>query len=172
MTVDAADDLWVAGSNDNRVQKFGDTPPGSPGPDGPHPTGPTTAITTTTPPASVAPRITRLTQSHSTWRAGRRLAVAARRRRTPVGTTFSFSLDQDARVRFVFTRRRHRRTVTVGTLAAAGHAGSNRLAFQGRLTHRRQLRPGRYTLVITATNAAGQHSARSLNFRIVQSRPS
>ena len=59
--------------------------------------------------------------------------------------------------------------VTRGTLSFAAHAGLNKLAFQGRLTHSKKLPLGRYTLLITATNAAGRRSAtRSLHFMIVK----
>jgi hypothetical protein len=41
--------------------------------------------------------------------------------------------------------------------------------FQGRITRRKKLKPGRYTLVITATNSAGQRSLpRSLTFTIAK----
>jgi len=41
--------------------------------------------------------------------------------------------------------------------------------FQGRVTHSRTLRPGRYTLIITAINSAGASSnCVSLTFTIVR----
>ncbi|HEV7460052.1 MAG TPA: hypothetical protein VGN78_05925 [Solirubrobacteraceae bacterium] len=43
------------------------------------------------------------------------------------------------------------------------------MRFQGRITRRKKLKPGRYTLVITATNSAGQRSLpRSLTFTIAK----
>ncbi len=60
------------------------------------------------------------------------------------------------------------RQVAVATLSATSHSGLNQLAFQGRVSHSKKLRPGCYTMLITATNAAGQRSAaRSLSFTIV-----
>ncbi|MGB0092655.1 MAG: hypothetical protein WBP81_08995 [Solirubrobacteraceae bacterium] len=60
------------------------------------------------------------------------------------------------------------RQVAAAILSIAGHSGTNRLAFQGRISRAKTLKPGRYTLLITATNAAGQRSApRSLSFTIV-----
>lgn len=57
----------------------------------------------------------------------------------------------------------------VGTLTFAGHSGTNKVAFQGRISPEEKLKPGRYTLVITATNSAGMRSApKSLSFTIVK----
>jgi hypothetical protein len=62
-----------------------------------------------------------------------------------------------------------KRPVTRGTLSFSGHAGTNKVAFRGRISRSGKLRPGGYTLVITASNAAGQHSApKSLSFTIVK----
>jgi hypothetical protein len=62
-----------------------------------------------------------------------------------------------------------RRTVTAGTLTFTGHSGTNKVAFQGRISPVEKLEPGRYTLVITATNSAGERSApQSLSFTIVK----
>jgi hypothetical protein len=65
--------------------------------------------------------------------------------------------------------RRCTRTVVRATLSLPGHAGTNKVSFQGRLSNGRRLKLGAYTLVITATNAAGQRSNRaSLKFTIVR----
>jgi hypothetical protein len=62
-----------------------------------------------------------------------------------------------------------RRTVTASTISFPAHAGSNKLVFQGRVTRSRKLTPGRYTLIITATNSAGAKSNRvPLTFTIVR----
>jgi hypothetical protein len=61
------------------------------------------------------------------------------------------------------------RTVTQGTLSFTGHTGTNGVSFQGRISASKRLRPGRYTLLITATDAAGQRSqTQSLSFTIVK----
>jgi hypothetical protein len=137
-----------------------------------------------------APSVTNPTQSHKRWRRGNHLATFTRKhKKPPVGTTFSFALNEQARVIFAFTQKvggrkakgrcvvqthknRKRpackRTVTQGTLAFAGHPGANRAAFQGRISPSKKLKPGRYTLVISATNAAGQSSSPlTLSFIIV-----
>ena len=70
---------------------------------------------------------------------------------------------------FSFTQRVGRRTATAGTLTFTGHSGTNKVAFQGRISPAKKLKPGRYTLVITATNSAGVRSApKSLSFTIVK----
>jgi hypothetical protein len=60
------------------------------------------------------------------------------------------------------------RAVAAGELRFSGHAGRNSVAFQGRISRSRTLRPGPYTMAITATDSAGQRTmARPLRFTIV-----
>jgi hypothetical protein len=128
-------------------------------------------------------------QSVTRWREGNRLARISRAT-TPTGTTFSFSLSEQAAVIFSFAQRvsgrevggkcvaqsakNHskpacRRSTTAGTLTFTGHSGANEVAFQGRISPKERLKPGRYTLVITATNSPGARSApKSLSFTIVK----
>jgi hypothetical protein len=62
-----------------------------------------------------------------------------------------------------------KRTVTRGTLSFTGHAGTNKVSFQGRISRIKKLTPGTYTLVIIATTATGQRSQpKSLSFTIVK----
>lgn len=111
------------------------------------------------------------------------------RHRPPVGTSFTFSLNHSAKVGFSFARhlpgrkagrrcvpqtrrnRRHRacrRIATRGNLAVAGKKGPNRVRFEGRLSRTKRLGPGRYTLTIIASDAAGRRSApRRLDFTVV-----
>ncbi len=143
---------------------------------------------TTAQAAPVAPTLTSVSQTHSRWREGSKLAKLSRR--AALGTTFSFTLDQAASVSLSFTqpatgrrvkgkcvaqthRNRHKprcqRIVTRGTLKVGAHVGVNHVAFEGRLSALRRLRPGLYTVVITATNAAKQQSAaKRLSFKIVR----
>jgi CSLREA domain-containing protein len=152
--------------------------PGSPAPP---------IFTTPTPPT--APSVTNVTQAHGSWQEGNLLAHLASTRVPPVGTTFAFALSEQAHVGFAFTQRvggrkvkgrcvaqtktnRHQgacqRTVTRGRLSFSGHSGTNRVSFQGRISRTKKLKPGRYTLTITATNATGQRSsAKALRFTIV-----
>jgi uncharacterized repeat protein (TIGR01451 family) len=111
-------------------------------------------------------------------------------RRPPVGTTISFGLSEPARATLTFAqpktgrkvrgrcrsltranRRKPKCTIpnVRGVLLLAGHAGTNRLRFQGRLTRTRRLGPGTYTLTITATDSAGNRSRpRTIRFTIVR----
>jgi alpha-tubulin suppressor-like RCC1 family protein len=134
------------------------------------------------------PIISALRQSHSKWREGNRLPTIAAKSKPPVGTTFSFTLNVIGKVTFAFTqtvvgrkvkgacvavtkhnRSMHKcsRTVTAGTLSFNGRAGTNKVSFQGRLSHSHSLAPGKYTLVVTAKASTGQKSAaRHLTFTI------
>jgi hypothetical protein len=143
-----------------------------------------------TPPNCLAPpTITRPSETHRVWREGNRLASFSRKHRAPVGTTFTFSLNEQAQVSFTFTQRvagrqvrgkcvaqtrpnrRKRachRTITAGALAFTAHPDGNKVAFQGRLSASQKLKPGNYTLTITAINAARQRSnPEKLSFTIV-----
>jgi DNA-binding beta-propeller fold protein YncE len=138
----------------------------------------------------IAPRVTQARESNSRWRAGAKLAVISRKRKPPVGTVFSFTLNEQATVSFSFSRSvsgrkvahkcvaksrknaRHKsckRTIAAGTLRFAGHQGVDRVVFDGRVSRTRKLTPGTYTLAIIATNAAGLRSAPAkLTFTIVK----
>jgi hypothetical protein len=116
------------------------------------------------------------------WRLGGKLASFAAARKPRVGTTFRFTLNSAATVRFSFAQllpgrrvngkclaqtvrnRRNKacpRSVPSGALSFSSGAGLHRLFFQGRLTRTRKLRPGTYALTITATDAAGQRATRT-----------
>ncbi len=154
--------------------------------------GPDATFTTTKPaPAPSAPVLSALKQSAGKWREGSSLPRAASRhsRKPPVGTTFSFTLNEAATVQFSFTQRvpgrkvgrgcvaptranRHKhscsRTVTTGTLVLAAHTGTNTLRFQGRISGSKKLRPGAYTLVVAATGPSGKSATpQRLTFTIV-----
>lgn len=133
------------------------------------------------------PAITNVHQSASRWREGNELAHASqRRKKPPVGTTISFVLSENATVSFEFTQphggcgtNSHKRsetkhcgrTMTVGKLSFDGHSGANEVSFQGRISRARELKPGNYTLTITAINTQGAHSAsKSLRFTITLNR--
>ncbi len=155
-------------------------------------TTPSTQPTSTSPTVSSAttppPVVQNARQSTTRWREGKRLARISRVQ-TPTGTIFSFSLNEQAAVTLSFAQRvsgreasrkcvaqteKSRkpacpRTLTTGTLTFTGHSGTNKVAFQGRISPAEKLEPGRYTLVITATNSAGVRSApKSLSFTLVK----
>lgn len=140
---------------------------------------------------SPIPTLTDISQSHARWREGEVHADAdAKHNNRPVGTIFSFRLDEPARVTLSFVDRtsgrkvgetcaaqtrvnRHKpackRTVPAGTLSCTGHSGANKVVFDGSISRSRKLRPGSYRLVIVATNSGGVRSApKSLSFTIVK----
>lgn len=135
-----------------------------------------------TPPST--PALTGVGQSHRTWGETR-----SKKLRRPVGTSFSFTLNASARVTLTFTQRvkgrkvkgrcvsqtsRNRRnrsctlTLRRGSFSAAGKAGRNAVSFSGRISRSNLLKPGTYTVVITATSSSGKKSKpQSLTFTIV-----
>ena len=153
-------------------------------------------LTLTTPSAptggGVTPIVSAVRQSSARWVQGNALARISRRHKLPVGTRFSFRLNEPAAMSFTFTqtasgravnhrcvaptrrnarRPRCRRTIVGGTLAFAGHSGANAVRFAGRLSPRRRLQPGRWTLVIAATVPSNLRSTpHRLSFTIVRGR--
>jgi hypothetical protein len=168
------------------VQSAGAQTTTGPGTTAPGTTSPgTTGPGTSTGHLAPAPALSRAGESHRVWseQTGPGGSTA------PVGTTFSFSLNQGARVRFTFeqqltgrklkgrcvaqtplNRMRHA-CVLAGrprTLSLSGRAGRNRVSFRGRLSATSKLPAGRYTLLITAVNSAGRRSRSArLTFTIV-----
>ena len=110
-----------------------------------------------------APVIGRISLSPKAFAASSRsTAQSAAARGTTIRYTLSEAATVIARIERAGAGRR------AGTLRRAGRAGSNRLAFSGRVG-RKALRPGAYRLVLTATDAAGNRSAaRSARFRILR----
>jgi hypothetical protein len=137
---------------------------------------------------TTAPTIGSVAVSPSRWRLGSALARISRVR-NPVGTKISFSLSELATVKLAFeratpgrrvggrcvatspsNRRRARciRYVATGALTMNGHAGIDRVAFQGRLSGTRKLNVGSYRLTVGASDPAGNRArTRSATFTIV-----
>lgn len=134
------------------------------------------------------PAVTGFSESATKWRRGHSLprisSVGA-----PVGTTFSFSLNEAATATFTFTqsvagRRAHgrcvapshgnahkpkcKRTVVVGSFGVSGKTGLDKVRFQGRLSSAKMLAPGTYAVSIAVRDAHGLKAiSRSLPFTIV-----
>jgi hypothetical protein len=143
-------------------------------------------------PTAPSPALSHVRQASSRWREGSRLSSLARRgrRRPPLGTTFAFALSAPATVTLTFThpvwgRRAHGRCVTqtrrnrhaarCRTTADAGvlrfttvPAGTRRIGFDGRLSSRRWLSPGSYTVTIAASNQVGRSAPVHLTFTILK----
>ena len=134
--------------------------------------------------------ISKARQSARRWRLGRKLLKISRKPKIPVGTTFTFTLDKPASVRLEFSRvrkgrkvgghcvpvtRRNRsspscRLVTFASSPTVrGHAGVNRVRFQGRVSRRKTLVPGRYRLRMSAFVVPGLFThSKALRFTIVK----
>jgi hypothetical protein len=160
--------------------------------DGTSASGDLTFMTPPSGPSGVVPILSGLRQSANRWAQGSALASLSRTKALPIGTTFSFTLNEPASLGFSFsqtlpgrlvhhrcvapTRSRARlrhcsRSLTGGSLALAGHAGANKVRFYGRLTRRRRLKPGRWTVVVVARTPSGLSSApHRLSFTIVADR--
>lgn len=174
---------WVWGTNkvETSATTLNDT---SPLPDGPATPSPQPPSITAVP---EPPSIIAVHQSHSIWREGSALSHASAMKTLPVGTIFSFSLNQSAAVTFEFsqsasgrevrktclaqTRKNNKdqsctRTVIAGTLTFAAHSGENKVHFEGPISKHKKLEPGSYALLVTAA-VSGNHSAtRTLHFTI------
>jgi hypothetical protein len=144
---------------------------------------------TVTTPALPPPTVSNARESHRRWREGTRLAQFSRKQGLPVGTTFSFILNEQASVSLAFSQpgpgrsvngkcvaatrqNRHKRACTrhvpAGGLAFTGHPGLNKVVFQGRVTPSKKLTLGSYTLTITATRGGQSSSPQTLNFTIAK----
>lgn len=141
------------------------------------------AAGSTPPPGSTgdrtAPTVSSVGASPKTWHLGTALPRFAKKKPV-VGTTISFRVDEQSTTMLSFSRllvgrkvgrrclaatraRRHRRRCTrvVGvrpSLSYTTTAGLHRLRFQGRLTRRTKLSPGRYRVNVTARDSAGNVS--------------
>jgi hypothetical protein len=107
------------------------------------------------------PSLSKTRQTHGKW-----LERKPRRHtKTPVGTTFSFVLNEPATVKVGFTQKRHGKTVTVAKLTVNGVTGTNKVRFAGR-AGKKTLSAGRYTATLTAANSGGSSGSHRLNFTV------
>lgn len=139
----------------------------------------------------LAPTLTGVSQTAKTWREANRTAqISRKRRQPPVGTKFSFKLNEAATVSLAFTQpvqgrklkrkcvaqTRHNRhapactlkTLTRATVTVAGRAGENTVKFYGRTTSGHKLKLGTYTVAIVAVAEGHSSTARRLTFTIVK----
>ncbi len=168
------------------------------GPGGASETGPADRYTFLSPPGSTTTTTTAgaglaklavsgFGESASKWRRGRALPHIAG---VAVGTTFRFVLNEAATATFTFSRSvagrrvhgrcvaatagnsrkpRCRRTVGAGSFSVAGHAGLDKVPFQGRLSSTRTLNPGTYTVTLNVRDAHGLRAAsQPLTFTITR----
>jgi hypothetical protein len=138
--------------------------------------------------AALTPIVSGASETTKAWRESNALPHIARRK-LPFATTFSFALNEAATVTFSFaqhpTGRRVRRkcveptqrnrnkprcarAIPAGSLTFSGHPGSNRVRFAGRISRTNKLKPGSYTLQITASTQGRRSAPQSLSFTIVK----
>ena len=118
-------------------------------------------------PSVLAPKLSKVKETHKRWRRTNKLPVISRARRhqqVPRGTTFSFTLNEPGRVTLTFKRGGRVR----GKLVFSGHLGVNKIVFGGRLNKKHKLAPGRYVVVITARVPEERVASVRLRFRIVK----
>jgi alpha-tubulin suppressor-like RCC1 family protein len=178
-TITIADSHGIEASKPLQVKITGPSEPSPPPPNEPTPPSepsPSPAPQNP-PPPPMPPTVRNARQSATRWREGNQLGHTSREA-TPTRTTFSFSLSEQATVRFSFVEipterqvsssclagahgnitRKSCRTAAAKKLSFAGHPGTNHVVFSGRISRTSKLRPGRYKLVISATNSTGQSS--------------
>jgi hypothetical protein len=140
-----------------------------------------------TPPIATAPILTAVKESAKRWREGRALArISSGWGRLPVGTTFSFSLNEPASVTFTFVKkdnghkgartcgprarkdneRRCTRASVAGILKLPARMGPNQMSFEGYVSRHKKLPSGDYTLLISARSAGQRSKASTLLFTI------
>lgn len=113
-------------------------------------------------------RVAKVGLSRRTFRLG---SLRPKLSKARTGTTIRFTLPEAARVKLSFTRKRARRFRGAGSFTVRGHAGLNKLRFQGRLTRRKALKPGRYRLTLRAVDRFGNRSqAPKLSFKLLPRR--
>jgi hypothetical protein len=141
-------------------------------------------VTVTTAPL---PQISSAKESHRTWRASNKRASISKKKKAPVGTTFTFSMNAPGQVTFTFTQPGHGRKVkgkcvplskknkhkrgcalVRGKLTFHAHAGTNKVRFYGRISSSKKLKPGRYTVTISTKTTGFPASSRKLHFTIVK----
>lgn len=106
------------------------------------------------------PVLTRVSLSPARFSVGKTKTAKKLKR----GTSVRYTLSERATVTLAITRSGQRKPV--GTLVRRGEQGANRIAFSGRLGSK-ALKPGRYVLILTAVDAAGNRSAaKRVGFRI------
>jgi len=147
------------------------------------------------PEAPPVPTISDLSETARTWREGDALAQVTSRagdeRSLPRGTTFSFGLNVAARVTLTFARsargrraggtceaqtkrnekgKRCTRTLIAGTLTFSARVGANTVRFAGLVSRHKRLKPGSYTLLVSAAASGEQSTPGMLHFTIASTR--
>jgi hypothetical protein len=132
-----------------------------------------------------AATISSFSAGRSRWRRGTLLPAFFSRKLAPVGTTFSFRLDETAKATLTFalkspgrrvgksckapTRSRRKkpkctRYLNKGSISKTVKAGKTRVRFQGRITSKKKLGLGTYRLTLSAVDLAGNRSKSKVGY--------
>jgi hypothetical protein len=158
------------GAHNSASVQISDNAPGSPQSVGLSGTG------TQSSPTAQPPVISHLKQLNRRWRLGtalpkqlRKAPRKAKGHKTPVGTVLTFKLNVNSQVKLSFAQhlRRHR-TGARGSFTLSARAGTDRIAFDGRLSKHVKLAPGTYNVTIRASDSAGRSRQYKLTFTIVK----
>lgn len=126
--------------------------------------GPSATVTHTVT-VFAAPVLSGVKQSHRRWREGNVKHLHGKR--PPKGTTFSFRLSEAASVSLRFSGPKLHGHAQSATLRKLGHAGANRIAFDGRIPGHVVLGPGRWHVTLQASTTGGTSKTAKLTFTIV-----
>ncbi len=80
--------------------------------------------------------------------------------------TFSFRLSEAAKATLTFTQRAGGQTRSRGSITLNAKLGTNSVRFTGKLRGHKELKPGTYAVVLSATNPGGAAKTRSVRFTI------
>jgi len=80
--------------------------------------------------------------------------------------TFTFALSEAAKATLAFTQRTGGQTKTRGSITLNGKRAANSVRFTGKLPDHKKLKPGTYTVVLSATNPGGRAKTLSIRFTI------
>jgi len=130
-------------------------------------------------------QVSAFSESASRWRLG---GAPAHISSAPLGTSFVFDLNEPANLALAFAhvlsgrrvngrcvapgsanrgRPKCKRAVPSGSLPVAGHAGRDKVSFQGRLSRAKKLAPGDYTATVVTAGTHARAQTRSLSFTIL-----
>jgi hypothetical protein len=87
-----------------------------------------------------------------------------------VGTVIKFRLNGDAKVKLKFLRIKPGRLVPKGAFKYKAEAGKQRIRFEGRLSRKKKLRPGKYKLVVRAKTEGVKSKKAKAKFRLLPKR--
>ena len=108
----------------------------------------------------------------------RRLRVKPKRFRTgsdlpqvaKVGSVIRFKLNGDAKVKLKFLRIKNGRLVPKGGFKYKAEAGKQKIRFEGRLSRKKKLKPGKYKLVVRAKTEGVKSKKAKAKFRLLPKR--